>query len=100
MDEATASVDTETEYLIQRSLERLTADRTTLAITYRLSTIKDADTILVMEDSRIAERGDHDELLAADGLCANLWGVQAGGIEDLPEEFVERATGQAAESRR
>ena len=100
LDEATASVDTETEYLIQRSLDRLTAERTTLAIAHRLLTIKNADTILVLEDGRVVERGNHDELLAADGLYANLWGVQAGEIEDLPEAFVERATGQAAGSRR
>ena len=54
----------------------------------------------MLEDGRIVEHGDHDELLAADGLYANLWGVQAGEIEDLPEAFVERATGQAAGSRR
>jgi len=95
LDEATASVDTETEYLIQRSLDRLTADRTTLAIAHRLSTIKDADTILVIEDGRIVERGSHDELLASDGLYANLWGVQAGEIEDLPEEFVQRTSREA-----
>ena len=95
LDEATASVDTETEYLIQRSLDRLTDDRTTLAIAHRLSTIKDADTILVIEDGRIVERGSHEELLAADGLYANLWGVQAGEIEDLPEEFVQRASREA-----
>jgi ATP-binding cassette subfamily B protein len=100
LDEATASVDTETEYLIQRSLDRLTAERTTLAIAHRLSTIKGADTILVLEDGRIVERGSHEELLAADGLYANLWGVQAGEIENLSGEFVERDTGQTADSRR
>ncbi|WP_254543074.1 ABC transporter ATP-binding protein [Halomarina pelagica] len=100
LDEATASVDTETEYLIQRSLDRLTADRTTLAIAHRLSTIKDADTILVVEGGEIVERGSHDELLAEDGLYAKLWGVQAGELDELADEFVERAAGSAAESRR
>ena len=54
----------------------------------------------MLEDGQVVERGDHDELLAADGLYANLLGVQAGEIEDLPEEFVERDTGQTADSRR
>ncbi|WP_129113779.1 ABC transporter ATP-binding protein [Halegenticoccus tardaugens] len=100
LDEATASVDTETEYLIQRSLDRLTAERTTLAIAHRLSTIKDADTILVVEGGEIVERGSHDELLGADGLYANLWGVQAGEIDELPETFVQRVDGRTAEPRR
>jgi len=91
LDEATSDVDTETEMLIQRSLDELTADRTTFAIAHRLSTIKDADTILVLEDGRVAERGSHEQLLAENGLYANLWAVQAGEIDELPEEFVQRA---------
>jgi ATP-binding cassette subfamily B protein len=89
-------VDTETEMLIQRSLDRLTADRTTLVIAHRLSTVKDADRIVVVDEGRVVERGTHEELLAADGLYANLWAVQAGEIDDLPEEFVERATRRRA----
>ena len=96
LDEATSDVDTETEMLIQRSLDRLTRDRTTFAIAHRLSTVKDADTILVLDEGQIVERGTHEELLETDGLYANLWGVQAGEIEDLPEEFVERATTRGA----
>ncbi|MWV66093.1 ATP-binding cassette domain-containing protein [Halorubrum sp. JWXQ-INN 858] len=96
LDEATSDVDTETEMLIQRSLDRLTADRTTFAIAHRLSTIKDADTILVLEGGRIVERGTHGNLIAEDGLYAHLWGVQAGEIDELPQEFIDRAQRRTA----
>ncbi|MFC6836906.1 ABC transporter ATP-binding protein [Halomarina ordinaria] len=96
LDEATSDVDTETEMLIQRSLDRLTADRTTFAIAHRLSTIKDADQIVVLEGGRIVEHGSHDDLLAEDGLYAHLWGVQAGEIDELPQEFIERAARRQA----
>jgi ATP-binding cassette subfamily B protein len=96
LDEATSDVDTETEMLIQRSLDRLTEDRTTFSIAHRLSTIKDADQIVVLEDGRIVERGTHEELIGDQGLYANLWGVQAGEIDELPDEFVERAAKRQA----
>ncbi len=96
LDEATSDVDTETEMLIQRSLDQLTTDRTTFAIAHRLSTIKDADQIVVLEDGRIVERGTHDELIRKDGLYAHLWGVQAGEIDSLPQEFIERASRRGA----
>ena len=96
LDEATSDVDTETEMLIQRSLDRLTEDRTTFAIAHRLSTIKDADTILVLEGGEIVERGTHDELLENQGLYAHLWGVQAGEIDELPQEFIDRAQERTA----
>jgi ATP-binding cassette subfamily B protein len=95
LDEATSDVDTETEMLIQRSIDELAADRTTFAIAHRLSTIKDADKIIVLEGGQIAERGTHDELIGRDGLYAHLWGVQAGEIDELPDEFVERAAQRA-----
>ena len=96
LDEATSDVDTETEMLIQRSLDKLTENRTTFAIAHRLSTIKDADQIVVLEEGQIVERGSHDELLENDGLYAHLWGVQAGEIDELPEEFIERASKRAS----
>jgi ATP-binding cassette subfamily B protein len=100
LDEATSAVDTETEYLIQRSLDRLAADRTTVVIAHRLSTVRDADTIVVLDDGRVVERGTHEELLAADGLYAKLWGVQAGEIESLPDEFLDLETERSATQRR
>jgi ATP-binding cassette subfamily B protein len=85
LDEATSDVDTETEMRIQESIETLVEDRTVLAIAHRLSTIKDADEILVLEDGRVAERGTHADLLEEGGTYADLWGVQAGRLEELPE---------------
>ncbi|MBP1923600.1 ATP-binding cassette subfamily B protein [Halorubrum alkaliphilum] len=96
LDEATSDVDTETEMLIQRSLDELTENRTTFAIAHRLSTIKDADTILVLEGGEVVERGTHDELLENNGLYAHLWGVQAGEIDELPQEFIDRAQERTA----
>ncbi|WP_323190895.1 ABC transporter ATP-binding protein [Halostella sp. PRR32] len=91
LDEATSHVDNETEAVIQERLGDLTADRTTFAIAHRLSTVRDADTILVFDDGEIVERGSHEELLAADGLYANLWRVQVGDVEALPDSFLQRA---------
>lgn len=79
LDEATSAVDNETEAAIQRSLEQITRGRTTLAIAHRLSTVRSADRICVLERGRIVELGTHDELLGLGGLYAALWRVQTGG---------------------
>jgi ATP-binding cassette subfamily B protein len=92
LDEATSAVDTETEYLIQRSLDALSEDRTAFVIAHRLSTVKNADRIVVLRDGEIVERGTHEELVGEDGLYANLWAVQAGDVADLPPEFRDHAT--------
>jgi len=96
LDEATSHVDTETEAIIQRSLRELATDRTTIAIAHRLSTVKDADTILVLEGGQVVEQGTHRELLTENGLYANLWRVQAGDFEDLPDSFFEAAIARRA----
>jgi len=76
LDEATSSVDTRTEVLIQKAMEKLTKDRTAFVIAHRLSTIRNADIILVMKDGDIVEQGDHEELLEAHGFYASLYNSQ------------------------
>ncbi|MBW4569127.1 MAG: ABC transporter ATP-binding protein/permease [Tolypothrix carrinoi HA7290-LM1] len=78
LDEATSAVDNETEAAIQRSLERITVNRTTIAIAHRLSTIRNADRIYVMEYGKLVESGTHEELLGKNGIYTNLWRVQSG----------------------
>uniref|UniRef100_UPI003D8CBA71 ABC transporter ATP-binding protein n=1 Tax=Gordonia sp. B7-2 TaxID=3420932 RepID=UPI003D8CBA71 len=82
LDEATSSVDTRTELLIQQAMANLRTDRTSFVIAHRLSTIRDADVIVVMEDGHIVEQGNHDELLAAGGAYCRLYRSQfAGALE-------------------
>ncbi|AFZ11728.1 Xenobiotic-transporting ATPase [Crinalium epipsammum PCC 9333] len=78
LDEATSAVDNETEAAIQRSLEHITINRTTIAIAHRLSTIRNADCIYVMEQGKLVESGRHEELLEQNKLYASLWRVQSG----------------------
>ncbi|MCB9284994.1 MAG: ABC transporter ATP-binding protein [Lewinellaceae bacterium] len=80
LDEATSSVDTETERAIQENLAQLTRDKTALIIAHRLSTIRYADKIVVLEEGRIVEEGTHQALLEKDGLYAELWKVQTGEL--------------------
>jgi ATP-binding cassette subfamily B protein len=77
LDEATASVDTQTESQIQEALARLVKGRTTFAIAHRLSTLKNADRLLIVDKGKLAEIGTHDELLEKDGIYARLCKMQA-----------------------
>jgi ATP-binding cassette subfamily B protein len=84
LDEATSSVDTRTEVLVQRAMAALRSQRTSFVIAHRLSTIRDADTILVMENGQIVEQGNHVDLLARGGAYANLYNAQfAGAVADV-----------------
>jgi ATP-binding cassette subfamily B protein len=86
-DEATSNLDSHSERVIQESLSRIAAGRTTLVIAHRLSTIVDSDMIYVLRDGQIAEKGTHEDLLVRNGLYARLWAIQsrteASGDEDL-----------------
>jgi ATP-binding cassette, subfamily B, multidrug efflux pump len=88
LDEATSSVDTRTEVLIQKAMAALRTNRTSFVIAHRLSTIRDADTILVMNHGDIVEQGNHDELLARDGAYAALFNAQfAGAAVDVDADL-------------
>ncbi len=78
LDEATSNVDNETEAALQRSIEKLSLNRTTIIIAHRLSTVRNADRIAVLDNGKISEMGSHDELIEASGLYSRLWAVQTG----------------------
>ena len=81
LDEATSNVDNETEAALQRSIEKISENRTTLIIAHRLSTVRNADIIAVIEGGQVSESGTHDSLLRNDGLYSRLWKVQTGELE-------------------
>ena len=81
LDEATSALDTESEQIVQAALRRLMQGRTTLVVTHRLSTVRDADLIYVLEDGGLVEQGSHGELIARSGLYAHLWSLQTGGTQ-------------------
>jgi ATP-binding cassette subfamily B protein len=93
LDEATSALDTKTEQEIQAALRAIARDRTTLTIAHRLSTVVDADEIIVLERGQIAERGSHWNLLARGGIYAKMWAAQA---EQEEGAAAERAASDAA----
>jgi len=78
LDEATSAVDNETEAALQRSISKISKDRTTIIVAHRLSTVRHSDTIIVLENGEIIEQGTHENLLSMDGKYASLWSVQTG----------------------
>ena len=101
LDEATASIDSYTELMIQKALAKLLEGRTGVMIAHRLATIRGADRIIVLQDGRIVEIGNHDELMAEKGLYFKLYSLNYSSFDDIPEEVIQEvAASVAGESRR
>ncbi len=91
LDEATANIDSYTEMLIHKALIKLLEGRTGLVIAHRLATIRGADRIIVLQNGRLIESGNHDQLMAGGGLYAKLYGLNYASFDDIPEEELESA---------
>ncbi|MBV8183805.1 MAG: metal ABC transporter permease, partial [Hyphomicrobiales bacterium] len=98
LDEATSALDSFTEQEIQAALDRVSQGRTTIVIAHRLSTVVNADEIIVLDNGVVVERGSHAELLARDGIYAALWNRQRE--MDAAREALERAEAEEGESLR
>ena len=93
LDEATASIDSYTEMLIQKALAKLFEGRTGMVIAHRLATIRGADRILVLQDGRIIETGSHAELMELGGLYCRLYSMNYASFDDIPDELIRDALG-------
>jgi ATP-binding cassette subfamily B protein len=91
LDEATSAVDTATEAVIQEAMDRLVSGRTTLAIAHRLSTLRNADRLVVLDEGEIVEQGTHEELIAAGGIYAALCEIQANFAKGMPDRLEGRS---------
>ena len=90
LDEATASIDSQSEKLLQEALNRLLENRTAVIIAHRLATIRKADKIIVLQDGRIIESGNHQQLLELGGLYARLYSLNYASFDDIPEELIKK----------
>ena len=100
MDDTTSAVDMETEAQIQKNLRELPGSRTIVTIAYRISSVKDADEILVLENGRIAERGTHDELVRKGGIYADVFNKQLGINLGSAQESAPATNRESATERR
>ncbi|MGH7141305.1 MAG: ATP-binding cassette domain-containing protein, partial [Minisyncoccia bacterium] len=98
LDEATSSLDSESEYFIQDALSKLMEGKTVITVAHRLSTIMKMDRIIVIDGGRVAEEGRHTELLARGGLYRKLWSIQAGGFLVDPEPAAQALPAPGQES--
>jgi ATP-binding cassette subfamily B protein len=96
LDEATASIDSYTELMIQKALAKLLEGRTGVMIAHRLATIRGADRIIVLQDGRIVEIGNHDELMAEKGLYFKLYSLNYSSFDDIPEEIIQEVAASVA----
>lgn len=100
LDEATSHVDSETEAFIQRELRAVAGELTTFVVAHRLSTVTDADEIVVLDDGEVVETGSHEELLAAEGTYERLWRAQMGAIGTLADDEARTLGGDEVATRR